>query len=56
MLGFVDGKISEKIRSPKNRPNARKWESHPERTQYEGLWQAISSSPPLPCYPPTKTI
>jgi hypothetical protein len=55
MLDFEDGKISEKIRSPKNRSNARKWESNPDRTQCEGLWQAISISP-LPCHPPTKTI
>src|SRR5665213_2984192 len=25
-------------------PATRKWESYLERTQYEGLWQAISSS------------
>jgi hypothetical protein len=28
-------------------PNTRQWESHLERTPYEGLWQAISSSPRL---------
>ena len=54
MLESWDGEISEKSRSPKVRPNSRKWERCLRHTHYEGLWPAISS--PLPCYPPTPNL
>jgi hypothetical protein len=49
------GQSSEETSGVETHANAPKWESYLERTQYEGIWQAISSGP-LPCYPPTKTI